>query len=245
MKIMNRRFTLIELLVVLAIIALLMSMLYPTFARARELSRAVVCGSNEMQIGVANTRYVLDHKGQVLPYCSGGYAYGQTESWDLIVFRYLQNYQPMQCPADNASLKLDVAEVGSQLFRSYSITGSFCDQYHGWGPTDARYRTSRRLSTITNPGLTISFMERTNWANITNGEWRYCGWIGGTLNLPWFHRDLTPTLFADGHMSLVKKTNGPPPAAGARNDPTPIPLPGYGYDLVNGAYLGYGAPLPE
>jgi prepilin-type N-terminal cleavage/methylation domain-containing protein len=53
----KRGFTLIELLVVVAIIALLISILLPSLARARELSKRAACASNVKQIGVGFYAY--------------------------------------------------------------------------------------------------------------------------------------------------------------------------------------------
>lgn len=53
----GRGFTLIEVLVVVAIIALLVSILLPSLARAREQARRTLCSSNLHQIGVALLTY--------------------------------------------------------------------------------------------------------------------------------------------------------------------------------------------
>ena len=55
-------FTLIELLVVIAIIALLISILLPSMAQAREQARAAVCSANQRSIGQAVTSCWLDNK---------------------------------------------------------------------------------------------------------------------------------------------------------------------------------------
>jgi len=52
-----KKFTLIELLVVVAIIGILISMLLPSLAKAREKAKIAVCLSNQKQIGIAFTSY--------------------------------------------------------------------------------------------------------------------------------------------------------------------------------------------
>jgi prepilin-type N-terminal cleavage/methylation domain-containing protein/prepilin-type processing-associated H-X9-DG protein len=57
----QRAFTLIELLVVIAVIAILTSILFPVFARAREQARKSACLSNLKQVGLAVMLYVQDY----------------------------------------------------------------------------------------------------------------------------------------------------------------------------------------
>lgn len=59
----QKGFTLIELLVVIAIIAILASILFPVFARARENARRSSCQSNLKQIGLGIMQYVQDYDG--------------------------------------------------------------------------------------------------------------------------------------------------------------------------------------
>src|SRR4051812_22050209 len=56
-------FTLVELLVVVGIITVLVALLLPAFTAARAAARAVQCGSNLRQIGLACTRYMAEWKG--------------------------------------------------------------------------------------------------------------------------------------------------------------------------------------
>ena len=59
---MKRRFafTLIELLVVIVIISILAALIFPAFAKAREMARKVVCVSNMRQLGLAMMMYTED-----------------------------------------------------------------------------------------------------------------------------------------------------------------------------------------
>ena len=59
-------FTLVELLVVIAIIALLISILLPSLARAREQAKRMRCLGNMKDIGVASNTYALDDTTNVL-----------------------------------------------------------------------------------------------------------------------------------------------------------------------------------
>lgn len=56
-------FTLIELLVVVAIIALLVALLFPVFARARARGQQTACLSNLRQLGLAAAQYCQDYDG--------------------------------------------------------------------------------------------------------------------------------------------------------------------------------------
>jgi prepilin-type N-terminal cleavage/methylation domain-containing protein len=66
---MGRGFTLVELLVVVAIIAVLASMLFPVFGRARAKARQVRCLANLRQVGGAVEMYAQDYDEVLPPLC--------------------------------------------------------------------------------------------------------------------------------------------------------------------------------
>ena len=67
-----RAFTLVELLVVIGIIAVLIGILVPTLAKARERGLAIVCASNMRQAGIALRMYQNEFKGYLpLPASDG------------------------------------------------------------------------------------------------------------------------------------------------------------------------------
>ncbi len=63
-----RAFTVIELLVVISIMALLMSILLPALARARDAGRGMACRSNLRQMTTALHMYLEDHEGRMFPW---------------------------------------------------------------------------------------------------------------------------------------------------------------------------------
>jgi prepilin-type N-terminal cleavage/methylation domain-containing protein/prepilin-type processing-associated H-X9-DG protein len=85
----SRGFTLIELLVVISIIALLVALLLPALGKARTHARAVVCASNQRQIGIGFGLYRADYASYLPPINSNvGYNNSGTEKpygmWNTI-----------------------------------------------------------------------------------------------------------------------------------------------------------------
>lgn len=79
-------FTLIEVLVVVAIIAILVAVLIPSLARAREQSSKTACLSNLKQQGIAFSAYSADHR-TYLP-CAGRFSYSLMEG------KYYHGFSP-------------------------------------------------------------------------------------------------------------------------------------------------------
>jgi prepilin-type N-terminal cleavage/methylation domain-containing protein/prepilin-type processing-associated H-X9-DG protein len=86
----KKAFTLIELLVVIAIIAMLMGVLIPSLARAKEQGREIYCQNNLRQMHIAAMYYAESHRGSYP--ISRYFASTATEKtqfcWDFTTRRY-------------------------------------------------------------------------------------------------------------------------------------------------------------
>lgn len=78
---MKRLFTLLELLIVMAIIALLLSILLPSLAKARKKTENAVCKSNLRQISITVFSFAENNKGLIVPAWTGTAAWNAV-SWD-------------------------------------------------------------------------------------------------------------------------------------------------------------------
>jgi prepilin-type N-terminal cleavage/methylation domain-containing protein/prepilin-type processing-associated H-X9-DG protein len=150
----DRGFTLVELLVVISIIAILIALLLPALAAARQDADSVVCLSNERQLGTAFQEYQSDYDGQTiswqpLPTAATDPSIG---TWaDYYWPAYLQNYysavQPNQTTWNNVNFQsapvlVCPSTTTSEPFNWTSLgwgtsTQSWTD---GWGyPFPAKY----------------------------------------------------------------------------------------------------------
>ena len=75
----HKGFTLVELLVVIGIIALLISILLPSLARAKEQANGIKCLSNLRQLGNGFVMYFNENKN-CFPFAAG-YAVPNVEDW--------------------------------------------------------------------------------------------------------------------------------------------------------------------
>jgi len=93
----KRGFTLIELLVVIAIIAILASILFPVFAKAREKARQTQCTSNLRQLSMATGMFLQDNNSRY-PGNSGTDA----ANWTTAINSYVSAPKMFYCPSDSA-----------------------------------------------------------------------------------------------------------------------------------------------
>lgn len=106
-----RAFTLIELLVVIAIIAILASILFPVFARARENARRASCQSNLKQISLGIKQYLQDYDEQypIETVTTSDPNIG----WAGTIQPYVKSEQIFQCPSSTTSPPTQATLTGS------------------------------------------------------------------------------------------------------------------------------------
>lgn len=107
---LHRAFTLIEVLVVVAIIALLVSILIPSLAKARELAKITACRANLHDLGIALQQYanVYDPYFPPTPYIGSDVGVGPGSDDNLFVLwysKFAKNAQSFTCPATRWKLR--------------------------------------------------------------------------------------------------------------------------------------------
>ena len=106
----SRGFTLIELLVVVTIIALLVAILMPTLARARELARQSMCSANLKGIGNALGLYIESEKEK--------YPQIQSTTWDPLNQTFLTYDDPADPTAYTPPFGADAGIWGTGIQQS-------------------------------------------------------------------------------------------------------------------------------
>jgi prepilin-type N-terminal cleavage/methylation domain-containing protein/prepilin-type processing-associated H-X9-DG protein len=173
----KKGFTLIELLVVIAIIAILASILFPVFARARENARRASCQSNLKQIGLGILQYAQDYdEKNPLTY---NRAPGSSQEWASTnvgdykwmdaIFPYVKSEQIFVCPSSSnqryqyyKNLPNSAPEWPSgQYFGSYGMSEAYWNGTGGApgnasGPSmGGNGGSGRSLSEIDAPATTV------------------------------------------------------------------------------------------
>ncbi len=96
----DRGFTLVELLVVVGIIALLIALIMPSMAKARQNAEAVVCQSNLRQNWLFMEMYAENNYGALYPSKLGANVPPE-QRWTMLVFEPARPNPPtMICPTD-------------------------------------------------------------------------------------------------------------------------------------------------
>ncbi|MDB5171474.1 MAG: prepilin-type N-terminal cleavage/methylation domain [Phycisphaerales bacterium] len=139
----RRAFTLVELLVVIGIIALLIGILIPVLARARETAHRTACLSNLRSLGHAMLMYAQDHRDRLPNTNPPGTAkdYDST-NYVLVALndRYLRSAGVFHCPSDRDPIPSAIETADYALPNSARVSYDFYSIF--WVPEEGPKLTS-------------------------------------------------------------------------------------------------------
>jgi prepilin-type N-terminal cleavage/methylation domain-containing protein/prepilin-type processing-associated H-X9-DG protein len=204
----RRGFTLIELLVVIAIIAILASILFPVFAKAREKARQSSCLSNMKQLGLAVLSYANDYDEALptedYPYGGDGNTQGVDGSWRGAIYPYCKNAQIFMCPSHKPGAGtygyFDGRYNDCGMIGSYAIND--CHQDAGV-PTPPE---GRSLGEMQDASSVVFIVEGNGLDDDTTMNTNDPGWVPSKGSYPSYyrHNEGANYSFIDGHAKWLK-----------------------------------------
>ena len=204
-----KKFTLIELLIVVAIIGILVSMLIPSLAKAREVTKRAVCSSNLSQISKAYQLYATQNSNFLISaetreYTNHAPAWVKHSAWNFEqniqkspLWPYINSVEVFQCSNE---MRDDNLTNGNYL-RSYAVNVFLNGR--GWvnGIID-------NIAKADYPTSTITFIDEEDPRGYNMNSW-VAGynnkWVDWPANN---HGNKTmPLSFLDGHNTMYHFRN--------------------------------------
>jgi len=219
----RRGFTLIEVLVVVAIIALLIAILLPSLARAKELSRRTICLHNTKMLGQCWQIYHTENKGEFLSGVAAANPNDGTTAADETYPNWLSSNPPSWVrfiTTSPTSKPVDIQIKALQMGALYKYA-HFVDIYHcpstqkneirtystNWGISgfkpgtayDIWYgRASWKIDQLKPPGGRMVFID--DYPDDWDAVWTVTPWYFQFWNNLAARHDLGNTMgFGDGH----------------------------------------------
>ena len=232
-------FTLVEILVVVAIIALLLAILLPSYTAAREQAKGVLCLSNQRQIGLAMHAYTHDYQGSFPIAQYPDAANLALVCWDTItyasdphharpglIWQYTVGGKVQQCPAYRGrSNTPGDPYTGYNYNTTYIGRGRGEPTYQGMGEAPAKLsevRYATRAVLVGDGGYYESVNKFMRAPFDAIGE--------GTVHAgaqAFRHRDHTNAVYIDGHGEATRRRFRKPEARPSNELPLMWPRNGF------------------
>lgn len=224
----RRAFTLIELLVVISVIAILMAVLLPALARAKEQGKRLVCASHVRSLGMANAIYADESDGWYVPIIDR--TLGTDFYWPANQrFRLLLGYKDKQGPGESEwdapkeyRCPSDLVAMQERQDEQYTSWISYGGNVTDWYTPGTNWMTmpfvGQRNTSVVSPGSELFFSEGNDWWLHWKGANYQIGWdvLGHDTIMPYKnvgcdgpvlyrHAEGVNLAFYDGHTEYMKK----------------------------------------